>query len=176
MTSRFDSPPTVFRGFSGPDDTILEMRKAVLGPRGDRSILVRSVAEECVRHLQPKDYLSEILAIRNYTASRLRYQNDPIAVELVKDPQRLVEEIKKHGVAAGDCDDIATLIACLARHLGREAQFVTVGFGKPNHFSHVFARVKEPKSNQWVVTDSVAGTDEGKMLRRVTTWKAWSID
>jgi transglutaminase-like putative cysteine protease len=137
---------------------------------------VRGAVEYCIRGLQPKDYLSEILAVRNFVGEKVKYANDPIALEMVKDPQRLIEEISKHGVAVGDCDDCALLSATMFRQLGREAEFVTVGFGAPNNFSHVFTRVKEPKSGRWVAVDTVAGTREASMLARVTTWKAWKID
>lgn len=172
------SPPTVLRSFSGPEDTIVEMRKAILGARGERSIRVRTMTESAVRGLQPKDYLSEILAVRHFVTRRIRYLNDPSAVELVKDPERLVEEIELVGTAAGDCDDICTLIATMTRQLGRAAELVTVGFDitRPGNFSHVFARVKEPKSGKWIVCDPVAGTTESAMLSRVTTFKAWRID
>lgn len=152
------------------------MRQLCLGARGERSMLVRGAVEYCTRGLLNKDYLSEILSIRNFVAERVRYQNDPVALELVKDPQRLVEEMARHVIAVGDCDDIALLLATMGRQLGRESEFITVGFGAPNNFSHVFTRVKEPKTSRWIVLDPVAGTKEGAMLARVTTWKAWKID
>ena len=171
-----DSPPTWFGPFKGPETTINTMRQLCLGARGERSMLVRGAVEYCVRGLQPKDYLSEILAIRYFAAERVRYLNDPVATELVKDPQRLIEEVTRHRISIGDCDDIALLLATMARQLGREAEFITVGFGKPNSFSHVFARVREPKTGRWIVLDTVAGTRESSMLTRVTTWRAWKID
>jgi hypothetical protein len=171
-----DSPPTWFGPFRGPETTINTMRQLCLGARGERSMLVRGAVEYCTRGLLNKDYLSEILSIRNFVAERVRYQNDPVALELVKDPQRLVEEMARHVIAVGDCDDIALLLATMGRQLGRESEFITVGFGAPNNFSHVFTRVREPKTARWVVLDPVAGTREGAMLARVTTWKSWKID
>jgi transglutaminase-like putative cysteine protease len=177
MQNRLElSPPTVTRPFRGPEDTVREMVRAVLGPRGERSMLVRTMTEQCVHLLQDKDYQSELIAIRNFVATKGRYTNDSLGVEVVKDPQRQVEEILARGVTVGDCDDCATLIATMCRQVGREAEFVTVGFGSPNTYSHVFTRVREPKSKQWIVLDTVAGSDEAKMLRRVTTWRAWRID
>lgn len=153
------------------------MVRAVQGPRGESSILVRSVTEEIIREIHPKDYLSEILAIRNWVTENVRYSNDPLHVEYVKDPQRLIEEFLQKGRAVGDCDDIAALIACMALQVGRISQFVVVGFGgDPDEFSHVFTRVLEPKSGQWIVCDPVAGTDERGMLRRVTNYEMWSLD
>lgn len=176
MPAISDSPPVRISAFRGPQTTIDTMRELCLGARGERSMLVRGAVEYCTRNLQPKDYLSEILAVRNFVGEKVKYANDPLALELVKDPQRLIEEVSKHGVAVGDCDDAALLSSTMLRQLGREAEFVTVGFGAPNNFSHVFSRVKEPKSGRWIVVDTVAGSRESAMLARVTTWRAWKID
>jgi hypothetical protein len=167
------APPTTFRSFAGPQTTIQEMVRALNGPRGERSVRVRSFTESVVRGLQPKDYFSEILACRYAVAEKVRYLNDPLTTEWVKDPERLVEEIEAHGVTAADCDESALLLATMWRQIGREVEYVTVGFGLPGSYSHVFPRVKEPKSGAWIVGDTVAGSLEDKMLSRVTTWKAW---
>ena len=170
------APPFTVGKFFGPETTINKMRELCLGARGERSIVLYQLTEHVVRGLQDKDYLSEILAVRNFVAERVRYKNDPLAMETVSDPQRMAEQILQYGRATADCDDIALLVATMCRQLGREAEFVTVGFGAPNHFSHVFARVKEPKSSHWIVTDGVAGTREAAMLARVKTFRTWKID
>lgn len=169
-------PPHTISPFSGPQDTIATMIKQIKGARGERSVLVRQVLEDIIRYVQPKDYLSEILAVRYWVAEHLRFSNDPRGVEWVRDPQRLVEEVLQYGITRADCDEIAELIATFGLQLGRDADLVTVGFGKAGSYSHVFARIKEPKSNQFIVTDPVAGTTEADMLRRVTTYKIWRID
>lgn len=137
---------------------------------------MRSFTERIIIGLQPKDYLGEILAIRHAAAEYCRYTNDPVSTEWVKDPERIVEEIEATGKSLTDCDEIACFIATLCRQVGREAEFVTVGFGEPGHYSHVFARVKEPKTGQWIVCDPVAGTTEDRMLGRVKTYQFWRID
>jgi hypothetical protein len=170
------APPTTYAPFRGPETTVNEMRRAILGDRGERSVLVRSFTEELIRGLQPKDYLGEILAVRYGVAERVRYTNDPVSVEWVKDPQRMVEEINANGLAIGDCDDQTTLMATMGRQLGRRVELITVGFGIIGSFSHIFARIEEPKSSRWIVCDPVAGTRESRMLSTVTTWKTWRID
>lgn len=169
------NPPHQITGFRGPPDTVAGMVRAVQGERGERSMVVRSVTEQVLGRLWPKEYLGEILAINNWVSEKIFYVNDPLHVELLKDPQRLCEEIIARGHARGDCDDIATLIATMALQVGREAQFVIVGFGEKGSYSHVFARVKDPKG-PWIVCDPVAGSEVGKMLRRVTTYQIWSCD
>jgi len=169
-------PPSTLAGFHGHPDTLRAMAKAVHGERGEQSVFVRSVVEEVVLGLQPKDYLGEILAIRYWVTEHVRYVNDSLHVEIVKDPQRLVEEVLARGQASGDCDDLASLIATMCLQVGRVVEFVVVGFGEPGHYSHVFVRVKEPRSGQWIVCDPVAGSDERGMLDRVTTFYTKSLD
>jgi len=152
------------------------MVELLKGNRGERSTLCRNMKDHIVRELKEKDYLSEILAIRNFAAEKLRYSNDALAVEQVQDPERLCDQIIKYGKAVCDCDEVALFIATMCRQAGREAEFVIVGFGETGSYSHVFTRVKEPKSGQWIVCDPVAGLDEGGMLSRVTTYQVWSIN
>jgi len=170
------NPPHQIRGFHGPPHTLAEMVKAAQGSRGEKSILVRSVTEEVIGELWPKDYLGEILAINAWVSEHAVYLNDPLHVELLKDPQRLCEEILARGYARGDCDDIAVLIATMAMQVGRDARLVAVGFGETGQYSHVFASVLDPRSEEWIVCDPVAGSTVGPMLKRVTTYQIWSCD
>lgn len=144
------------------------MAKHALGPYGEKSMIVRHFVEWIVRDVCPKDYLSEILAIRNcfVQPSPMRpwspmwkYLNDPRHVELVKTPERMVREIMEHGSTVTDCDDSSTAAATFALLMGREVELVAMGFS-PNQLSHVAVRVKEPKTNEWIVLDGVAGPRE----------------
>jgi hypothetical protein len=170
------NPPHSFSRFAGHPDTLREMVRAAQGPRGEQSLFVRRMTEEVVRRVQPKDYLSEILAIRYWVTEHVHYLNDPLHVELVRDPQALLEEINEHGVVTADCDEIAELIAAMCLQIGRVVEYVIVGFGEAGHYSHVFSRVQEPRTGVFVVTDPVAGTDERGMLERVTTFYVISLD
>lgn len=170
------SPPHQITGFRGPTDTLAKMVEVAQGPRGEQSLFVRSVVEQVMGRLQPKDYLGEILAINNWVAEKVVYLNDPMHLELVKDPQRLCEEIFERGQARGDCDDIAVLMSTMALLVGRHAQFVVVGFGESGSYSHVFSRIQDPRSGKWIVCDPVAGSDVASMLKRVTTFQVWSCD
>lgn len=170
-----DAPPTTVRPFQGPADTLRVMIEMTIGPRGEQSTLVRSLKDHIVRDLAPKDYLGEILAVRNFVAEKVKYSNDALAVEQVQDPERMCDQITRFGKCVADCDEIALLVGTLCRQLGREIDYVTVGFKQPGSFAHVFCRVKEPKSGVWIICDPVAGTDEASMAKRVTTYKIWSL-
>lgn len=160
------------------------MAQAALGPEGERSMLVRQFTEFVVRDVAPKDYLGEILAIRNCFVQwspwrpgtpLFKYVNDPRHVEMVKTPERQVIEIMHQGCAVTDCDDSSTMAATMALHIGREVELVAMGFS-PNSLSHVAIRVKEPKSSTWIILDGVAGPREREAAGRAREIAIKSID
>lgn len=163
--------------FHGTDDTLKMMVDYARGTEGEQNATVRQWAEAIVRLLRPKDYLSEILAIRHWcTGPQLRYANDARHVEQVKSPLRIFNEIQAYGVSNVDCDDFGCLISSLGMCLGREARLTCVGFSIPGDYTHVFAGLKEPRSGDWIVCDPVAGTRELEMLRAATSYKHVSVD
>lgn len=169
--------------FGGPEHTLRSMVSHAIGDRGEKSFPVRQFAESVVRHVEPKDYLGEILAVRNVFVQRapagrmplFRYTNDPRHVEMIKDPQRMVEEINEYGSTICDCDEIAMMAATMCLTLGREVEFVGLGFS-PGKLTHVAARVKEPKSGKWVFVDAVAGPKEREAASRAKHIVFWSLD
>jgi hypothetical protein len=170
--------------FKGPEDTLRSMSRAILGDRGERSVPVRQFCEWIVGGIEPKDYLSEILAVRNAFVQRspwdpstplFRYMNDPRHVELVKDPERLVQEIASSGHATADCDEITAAEATCCLMLGREAELVALGFGE-GELTHVGLRCKEPKSNTWIWMDTVAGPREREAAASSVEKVFWSLD
>lgn len=176
-------PPAAISGFRGPRHTLEVMTQKASGLRGEQSIRVRQFTEAVVRGVEPKDYLGEMLAVRNVFLQRsprtghplFRYTNDPRHVELVKDPERLVEEVETYGSTLADCDEIACLAGTMLMCLGREVEWVALGF-QPGSLSHVAVRAREPKSGQWVFVDPVAGPKEQDAARRAKNIHFWSVD
>lgn len=177
------TPPARIVPFRGPDHTLERMEVAALGPRGEQSVKVRQFTEAVTRHLEPKDYLGEILAVRNVFLQRspvtgaplFRYLNDPRHVELIKDPERLVAEVEAYGSTQADCDELTCLAGAMALCLGREVEWVAMGF-QPGSLTHVACRVREPKSGRWIFVDAVAGPREREAMTRAKNKKFWSID
>jgi len=178
-------PPTAnIRPFRGARDTLRTMANLALGDHGERSPLVRAFTTWVVADVWPKDYLGEILAIRNVLVQPsptrrgtplFKYVNDPRHVEFVKTPERMVKEIQAHGTTAIDCDELAMMAATMLLQVGREAEFVALGFG-PDSLTHVGVRAKEPKSNKWIWIDGVAGPREKEAAKRAQKILVWSLD
>jgi len=168
------SPAVRLSQFRGPEHTLETMAQNALGPFGEKSMIVRQFTEWVIREVQPKDYLGELLAIRNIfvqpspkrpTTPMFRYANDPRHVEMVKTPERMVKEIMEQGSCVCDCDDYSCMAATMCLQIGREVELVAVGF-EPGSLSHVGIRAKEPKSNTWIWLDGVAGPREQEAAKR----------
>lgn len=154
--------------YRGTRQTIDEMRRLVLAAQTEWPL--RRIVERVCRWIRPKDYLSELAALYHFVCWRIRYQRDPVTVELVKTPLATLE------TGVGDCDDIATLLAALVLLCGSQARFVTVGFRPSGPFTHVFTEGLDPKSRRWVMLDPVAGRHTTQMLRRVQRFQTHVVD
>jgi len=182
---QFGAPPVAkVTPFEGPRATLEMMAAHVLGARGEQDMVVRSFTTFIVRQVAPKDYLGEILAVRNAFVQPspwlpgvplFRYLNDPRHVETVMDPRRLVDEIIAHGTTLCDCDDSAMMAATMLCQLGRNCQLVALGF-KPDSLSHVGVRAQEPKSNRWIWMDGVAGPREAEAANKAVELMVLSLD
>lgn len=178
-------PTTTIAPFRGPSTTLDQMVAHALGPGGERSPIVRQFVEWFTSGIAPKDYLGEILAIRNIFVQRspfrndgaplFRYMNDPRHLEMVKTPERCINEILQHGQSVLDCDDTACCAGTFALLMGREVEFVALGFS-PGVLSHVGVRVKEPKSGRWIWLDGVAGPREAEAAGRAREILVRSMD
>lgn len=152
--------------YTDTDATVRRMMELASGPRGELSLRLRMTVEGIIRYVEPRDRLSQIAAIYDWFNTRFRYVNDPVGVELVKDPERLLEEIAEHGVAVGDCDDASTFLYAAPRAAGITTEFVRANFKPGQSYSHVFAMAQD-QHGRWVVLDPVAGIRTGEMLGRI---------
>jgi len=177
-------PVATISPFRGPRDTLDLMAEHALGPRGERSMVVRRFTEWVIQSVQPKDYLGEILAIRNAFVQPspfrpgfplFHYTNDPRHVEMVKDPERCVLEIMENGTTLVDCDDCSCMAATMAMQIGRNVDLVALGFAVDS-LSHVGVRVQEPKTSAWIWMDGVAGPREKEAAGRAKQLLVKSLD
>ncbi len=177
-------PSAQLAPFRGARHTLQIMADKALGDRGEKSALVRHFTTWVIADVWPKDYLGEIITIRNVfvqpSPSRpgtplFRYTNDPLHIEFLKDPQRMVEEILEHGTSAIDCDEYVCMMAAMLMQIGRRVELVALGFA-PDSLTHVGVRAQDPKSKAWIWMDAVAGPREREAARRAQEILVWSLD
>jgi hypothetical protein len=159
--------------YTGSSHSMAAMKRMALA--GERSPDVRAWALTVVRQVTPKDYMSEAAALYYDVCARIRYTRDPAHTELINHPSVTLAQ------RAGDCDDQADLIraglGALLGALGNAVEFAAVGFRPPqtayrDPYSHVFIRVRDPKSGEWAILDPVAGPRTAAMVAKVQTLKS----
>jgi len=179
QVGHFQPQPTTLTPYGGVKHSIEGMIEAVQGPRGAMAPQIRFLCEHICELVSPKDYLSEILAIRYWVWAHCPYFNDPSMIEWIRDPLALVEAIQASpvGVVRCDCDENAVLLAALWLHAGKEVDFITAGFVRGEPHTHVFVRCKVPGTrDSYVVCDGVAGTREPDMLGKIVSFKAYPLN
>ena len=117
--------------------------------------LVRRVATDIVRDLDPRDPVGHVHAIRDYVDQHSQFLRDPDGVELLHGPVWQLRQLLTRGRVLVDCDDIAMLTAALGGAIGLKARFVVVGFGGPHApYRHVWTELRSPVPGApWVDMD-----------------------
>lgn len=177
-----------YRGTDHTVATMVHLAKGAVDPRamvqsalqGERSIRLRRHAEQIVNNIRPKDYSSELIAIGKWWGNAGRYTRDPLHIEMLRTPDRLLDDALAGNLAC-DCDEFALAIAVSCMTIGARANFVTVGFkprlpGQPKVHTHVFCRAQDPRTKIWWVLDPVAGRKTANMLKRVKQYTIFEVD
>ena len=174
----YNQAPGTTEPYRGTDHTVATMVR--LAKEGERSIPVRRHTEQIVSNIRPKDYASEIVAICRWWGNAIRYTRDPLHVEMLRSPDRLLKDALA-GRLTADCDEAALAIGTSCLTIGAPVQFVTVGFksrlpGQPKVHTHVFCRAQDPRTKVWWVLDPVAGRRVNGMLKRVRQYTIFEVD
>lgn len=149
------NPQPLAGGDAGTWQTVDAMRRLVYLAAADP--VVRAWGVAIVRELQPRDYWSQAHAIRGFLRERVQFLDDPVGVELVHAPRKLLDDIEARYWTVGDCDDVATLAAALGAVVGLPSRFVLLAFGAPDApFAHVFTELwaAVPGGGTWVELDT----------------------
>lgn len=146
-------PPT-------PQETLVWMRRMAIDAQSE--IKLRELAEEIIKGVHARDYVSEYAAILNWVRKNIRYVRDPVTIEQVQTPRATLES------GTGDCDDMATLISAMVGHIGGRTRFSAGAFnrspsGQPM-LAHVWAEAFDPASGAWIALDPVPGRRVHQML------------
>lgn len=127
-------------------------RAAQLAKEDSSTYEIRSLATQITHGVPSKQTRRELEALYKWVRDNIRYRFDPVDVEWLQRPTRTVAE------RAGDCDDMATLLASFAQSLGHRVRWRVVGPrpGVPKHIASE-AWVKHPgaPSGEWVSLDPV---------------------
>lgn len=156
-------------GNRGTAETILVMQQLV--GLGKRDFALRELLGKILRDAAPpeKDYRAQAEAIFQYCQKKIRYVHDPVGIEYVEHPLAIV----RSGIA--DCDSVCVLLAALLECAGFPAWFVTIKADAnfPDDFSHVYVRVKVPRSGVFGADATVKDKPFGWNPPRTFPEKQW---
>lgn len=167
------------RVYSGAEQTVGVMARSILEDADHFE--TRELAETVCEGIDSKDYLSEYLALYHCLLKHTRYMRDPRRVELVRAPwviSRMILEGRRPSI---DCDDASNWMCAAGLAVGGAAELCTVAFADGmvfdgrQQFSHVFARLIDPRRRLAIVCDPVAAEKTREMLRRVRAARVWPI-
>jgi transglutaminase-like putative cysteine protease len=159
--------PALMVGEFGTRRTVEIMKRIVADSLTDAAVM--SAAVDVVRYTPERDLPEQARALYYWLKSNVSFLPDPnVPGEVLRTPRFLLSEIKRHGIARGDCDDVAMLSAALAKSIGLSAEFIVAAYDAAQPFAHVFTRV-------WVgdgwfpldVTEKVTRTPQRAIVERV---------
>lgn len=136
-------------GDAGVALTVSHLRRLVLDAQ--TSQLAHAAVQEALVSTPEKNPGAEAAALLGWLRERYRYLQDPVEVELVRDPRYLLRQIERQGFFMGDCDDAAVLLATLLETAGYPTRFIVQGESGES-FSHVLVET-ELRPGQWVAAD-----------------------
>lgn len=83
--------------------------------------------------------VSMIKAILEWVRTHVTYVKDPIGMELIETPSRIIKHIQENGQYAGDCDDITGLTGAMLRAIGIPSRACLVAFDRARGYQHIYA-------------------------------------
>jgi len=132
-------------GKKGNINTVNKMKEVARFRSGHP--LVRELAKNIViaKNIPSHHYLREAMAVGDYVKRKVRYIKDADGIEQLHDPVSMINHIRE-GVAQGDCDDMALLMASLLLSIGHRPAFRAVRYRSKNPFkpyNHIYVVVYE---------------------------------
>lgn len=151
------------QGYPGIRQTVLSI--VALIRRGSELEDIRALSRRITE--QARNDLERIVRIFYWVKSHLHYTRDPLDIELVKHPSRMLREIEAGGYARGDCDDYTVLMGSLLEALGIPTRVRIIRTKGNELFNHVFPEVFV--RGRWIPLDatlknSIPGKLYGKPL------------
>lgn len=142
---------TIPGGWQGTKETVAAMHQLI--DMGKTDLTIQKIADMIVKGCKDRDYDTQAQAIYDFVKGYIRFQRDPMGVEMVQEP------IVTMGRKAGDCDDHTTINCALLGSIGFPYAIKTIkaDLTRPEEFSHVYAIVFI-NGKGWTGFDTSVGT------------------
>lgn len=137
-------------GWGGTAQTVSKINQLIQAAVTD-PVVIRA-ARSIVRNVPERDKMAEVRAVSDFVRSKIRYTSE--AVETLSTPRLLLDEIRRHGRATGDCDEFVLLWGSLLRVLGHPIRAVTISQRPDQKANHIYGQVFI-KGRGWVTDDTI---------------------
>lgn len=109
---------------------------------------VRTLAERLALAKRSRSAVAQNAS--EFIRRKVTFRFDPGDIELLRTPAAFARDILASRVVAGDCDDMATLLASLLFSLGVPVAFVTIATSPHRpEFRHVFVAARAGPRGEW---------------------------
>lgn len=152
-------------GDRGTAETLQRMRRIARRQSTDLPLVM--IARQVVLEAGQRDRAEAVRVLRRWLRRHVKFIPDPIGAEYLVAPLDMLEGVARHGVAAGDCDDVAMLGAALARAVGLPTRLTAVAFDEAMPYRHVFAEAHD--GSDWRELDVTRPAGATAQIRRALT-------
>ena len=94
----------------------------------------------------------QLKVVTDFVVKNMIYTRDPIGVEYIMTPDRMIKEYRAQGVIRGDCDDHTILANTLLQAIGFETRPIGLKVFRNDVYDHVVSEIKMD-SGKWIVFD-----------------------
>jgi len=117
----------------------------------------RRLAETLLRWREWTAGVDDLTELDTFIRGHFHYR--PEREEVVRTPHFMITELQETGKFEGDCDDVSTMLAAIARSFGYPVRYVAIR--SKETFEHVFVEIYDSGSGKWRIFDPTVdkGTD-----------------
>ena len=102
--------------------------------------------------LRNNDKQGQLGAVLTFVVSAVTYVSDPLGVEFLRSPVKMLHEIGTKGKTVGDCDDYVLFTNSLLNSLGFKTRAKCLKVFNKEHYDHVISQIYY--GNEWVDFDA----------------------
>lgn len=102
-----------------------------------RRFTTRWLDEDCGND----DRQNQLKCVFRFMADHVRYVRDPLGVEYVRAPTRMIEEYEKFQTANGDCDDQVLFSGSMLYSIGFDCRPIGLNLHTDEYFDHVAMQI-----------------------------------
>lgn len=139
-------------------ETIHDLIKVLDDERKNNYLIqfARYLMRRCPTSPNDKNFRKcRIITAFNWVQMNVTYENDPIDIEHITYPSKMIQEKLRDGYTSGDCDDHALLLASLLLSVGVPARFKVISQDPLSDYHHIYIEAFDDSIGKWIPLDAI---------------------